>query len=263
MLRTRHKWCARWAWAVFLVVGACQPPPVLAATRTPADTAFKWPIGSRVHATTTVNQWSDSGGGTLVSVRKNGDKGTIVGGPWKRSDGLISWHINWDVAPVNGWSVQIYLALDSAGVPPPPPPSSKLLTAVGVQPLAGSLTVGQALQLYGTLAYSDGTLQLGVAPFVWTSSDTTVATVTTGGVGGGFVRAIGAGRATIAATDSGKVATSVVTVVAASPAPLGVPSTYLPLIGCQLLNGSTCGPVLILDAFGATVGHISATVTVP
>lgn len=27
----KPRWCARWAWATFLIVGACQPPPITAA----------------------------------------------------------------------------------------------------------------------------------------------------------------------------------------------------------------------------------------
>jgi hypothetical protein len=32
---TGRRWCARWAWGLFLIVGACQPPPIDAAQATP------------------------------------------------------------------------------------------------------------------------------------------------------------------------------------------------------------------------------------
>jgi len=83
------------------------------------------------------------------------------------------------------------------------------VNAVTVTPGTVSLVLGDTTSLSATLTDSTGSVLVGRA-ITWSSSDPTVATV----LATGFVRAVGAGTATITATSEGHSGTAAVTVKA-------------------------------------------------
>ena len=93
------------------------------------------------------------------------------------------------------------------------------VTAVAVTPANASITVGDTVQLTATG---------GTAPYTWSSSDTTVATVSASGL----VTALAVGSVTITATDAnGSSGTSSVTVSAAVPVVTVTPNTATLTVG--------------------------------
>lgn len=94
---------------------------------------------------------------------------------------------------------------DSSGTTNPPPPTP-VVTTVQVSPDAAPLSVGDSLLLQVTVKDQFGaTMAVSVT---WSSSATTVATVSAGGV----VTGVGAGSATITATAQGKSGTAALSV---------------------------------------------------
>ena len=83
------------------------------------------------------------------------------------------------------------------------------VNAVTVTPGTVSLVLGDTTSLSATLTDSTGSVLVGRA-ITWSSNDPTVATV----LATGFVRAVGAGTATITATSEGHSGTAAVTVKA-------------------------------------------------
>jgi uncharacterized protein YjdB len=96
---------------------------------------------------------------------------------------------------------------------------TELATTVSVSPASASLTVGGTRQLTATARDRNNTVLTG-RPTGWTSSDNTVATVSSSGL----VSAVNAGTATITATVDTAHGTSSITVAAATPAPVDVVS---------------------------------------
>lgn len=92
-------------------------------------------------------------------------------------------------------------------------PPAKTLSSIAVSPTTASLTIGgtQALTVTGT--YSDATTAALTSGVTYTSSSTTIASVS----GTGLVTAAAAGTATITAAASGKTATATITVAAPAP----------------------------------------------
>ena len=100
----------------------------------------------------------------------------------------------------------------------PPPPSSPILNSISVTGTSTSVVVGATLQLKATGTYSDSTTKDLSATATWSSSDQTVATVSTAGL----VTGVKAGTTSIKAT-SGSVNGSVnVSVNAASIASITI-----------------------------------------
>src|SRR5215472_18743878 len=94
----------------------------------------------------------------------------------------------------------------------PTPTETKSLVSVSISPSAVPLAVGATQQLNATGKFSDGTTVNMNAMATWSSSNTAVATVKNG-----LVTAVSTGSATITATVSGKVASSMITVMATAP----------------------------------------------
>jgi len=84
----------------------------------------------------------------------------------------------------------------SESVTPPPPP---VATVVVTNIPTGPVLIGGSVQLIAVAASATGSSLPG-APIVWSSSDATIASVSTGGL----VSAVGAGEVTITATSGGK-----------------------------------------------------------
>jgi hypothetical protein len=80
------------------------------------------------------------------------------------------------------------------GETPPPPPTCSAVVTSSVTPNPLNLGVGQTQQLTATATFSDGSTPI----IAWSSSDTTIATVSSSGL----VKAVKAGSATIYATIS-------------------------------------------------------------
>ncbi len=93
-------------------------------------------------------------------------------------------------------------------------------TGIVLTPASPSIQVGQTQAFVATLVYSDNTTSVVTAQATWSSSDPSVATVTTpgggpgpgGGGGGGTATAIAKGSATITATYGGLSGTATLTV---------------------------------------------------
>ncbi len=84
------------------------------------------------------------------------------------------------------------------------------ISSIYISPAAATITVNNTVQLTATATYSDGsTGTLTGSSVGWTSSDTTVATVTSPG---GLVTGVATGSATITVSSQGASATATVTV---------------------------------------------------
>ncbi|NKF22838.1 beta strand repeat-containing protein [Solimonas marina] len=105
------------------------------------------------------------------------------------------------------------------------------ISSISVTPQDGSVPLGSTLQYHATATYTDGSTGDVTNDVTWTSSDTDVATVTTGSSARGLVTGEGKGTATLKATDAatGVVGSAPVTVtdavlssIAISPADTSV-----------------------------------------
>lgn len=81
------------------------------------------------------------------------------------------------------------------------------LSSINVAPQSASLAIGKTLQFTATGVNNDGT-NASLRNLTWTSSDITIATITTGGLAKG----VAAGTATITATDGGITGSSTLTI---------------------------------------------------
>ncbi len=84
-------------------------------------------------------------------------------------------------------------------VTPPPPPPPPTLTSLVVTPANPTIYVGQAQQFTATAHYSDGSTRNVTSLATWSSSVTTVATIS----GSGLASSVAVGTTTIGATWSG------------------------------------------------------------
>jgi uncharacterized protein YjdB len=124
----------------------------------------------------------------------------------------------------------------------PPPPTPVATVAVAVTPSA--VVVGQTATATATLADSSGNLLSGRV-VTWSSSNTTVATVDTGGT----VIAKAAGSAMIQATSESKASASSLSVSAPAPIPVASVSVS-PTTASLLFGGSTQLSAVTHDANG-------------
>jgi hypothetical protein len=90
------------------------------------------------------------------------------------------------------------------------------LISIAVYPTAPNAAKGTKVQFYATGVYDDGNAVDVTSQVVWSSSDTTVATVSPGGGSAGLTRAVGVGTAEITATLKGIGGSTVLTVGAAA-----------------------------------------------
>ena len=86
------------------------------------------------------------------------------------------------------------------GGPSTTPPPGVTLTAITVAPLNQSAPVGGTLQFTATGHYSDGSTQDITTGVTWTSSDTTIATISNASGSNGLATGVARGSATIQAT---------------------------------------------------------------
>lgn len=99
----------------------------------------------------------------------------------------------------------------AAVTPPPPPPP--VVASVSVAPATVSLAVGATQQLTATAKDSTGKVVSG-APISWASSNANASVSASG-----LVKAVAVGSATVTASSSGHVGTSVVSVTGGQPPP--------------------------------------------
>jgi trimeric autotransporter adhesin len=90
----------------------------------------------------------------------------------------------------------------------PTSPSTATVSAVAVSGTSSLSTIGQTIQLTATATFSDGTTQNVTATATWLSSNTSVASVTSGGL----VGALASGTVTVTATYQGKAGTATIPV---------------------------------------------------
>lgn len=204
-----------------------------------------------------------TGCGTGNVLRPLGDKGTILRGPAGSTTPFgLSWFVHYDTPP-DGWSTQLYLALDST-VPPPPVPATVQINAPGL-----TLYPNGATALHATVRDAAGAIL--TTPVVWTTSNALVATVDSTGL----VTARGLGVDTITATAGLARSRSIVTVEPAPPVPprpLLVCGVSPPPVGCGMSIGNwsllgvrptnqTYGPWFILDSLGYKFKTVRVVVT--
>ena len=123
------------------------------------------------------------------------------------------------------------------------------LTSIGVTPVAPSILSGSTQQLTATGTYSDGSTVALTADVTWTSSNTTVATILSGGTATGH----SVGMSTLSATLGAISGDTSLTVTAAPPAntvALGAASTFGVLAGTLLTNNAG-GTTLVTGDIGA------------
>ncbi len=83
---------------------------------------------------------------------------------------------------------------------PPPPPPAPTLTSITVSPLNQSIPIGGTQQFNATGTYSDGTVQDVTTSVTWSSSDTSVATISNSAGTNGLATGVAKGSTTIQAT---------------------------------------------------------------
>ena len=152
------------------------------------------------------------------------------------------------VATVDGVSGTQSLTINA---PPPAPVSTVTLSTT-----SSSLTVGQTAQVSVVLKDASGNI-LSDRSIGWSSSNTTIATVSVTGV----VTAVGGGSATISATSEGKTGTLPMTVQApTAPPPPTVASITVQIANSTLdVGGSTAATAVARDASGNPIGGVSFT----
>jgi uncharacterized protein YjdB len=156
---------------------------------------------------------------------------------------------------------------DTASQPPPPPPSPPAVASVTVTPAQATVAVPGTIQLYAVARDSAGSALSGFS-VGWTSSDTTLAGITPGGL----VSALAPGSVTITATVAGHAGTSQITVApdtafAAPPPPTTEPTPNGgTVIWHDDFNGGLLGTVLTdaqllvnYDVLGAAFIHADST----
>jgi trimeric autotransporter adhesin len=150
--------------------------------------------------TTTVTNaasWTTSDG-KIASITSGGGGGPGGGGGRGLATGLAAGKVT-VTATYNGLSATATLTVSAA-----------TMTGLVVTPAVATIQVGQTQAFVATVVWSDGTTTVVTGAATWSSSDPSVATVSTGGGGGpggggggGVATAIGVGSATIGASYGG------------------------------------------------------------
>jgi uncharacterized protein YjdB len=115
------------------------------------------------------------------------------------------------------------------------------LSSLAITPANPSVAMGSSLQFTVTGSYSDGNTQNLTDAASWTSSDLTVATITTSGSGRGLAATNLAGVTTITATADGQTATTTLTVTAKTLTAIALSLTNPSLAKGLTLNFSAQG----------------------
>ena len=152
------------------------------------------------------------------------------------------------IATVNGVNGTQSLTINA-------PPAASVST-VTLSTTSSSLAVGQTAQVSVVLKDASGNI-LSDRSIGWSSSNTTIATVSVTGV----VTAVGGGSATISATSEGKTGTLPMTVQApTAPPPPSVASITVQIANSALdVGGSTAATAVARDASGTPIGGVSFT----
>jgi uncharacterized protein YjdB len=135
------------------------------------------------------------------------------------------------------------------------------ITSIYVQPSAATVSVGQSVPLIAYATYSDGTQnQISGSSVGWTSSATTVATVTSPG---GSVTGVAIGTATITASSQGVTGTATVNVTISNITSLVITITkgstqYVPNANINGLPGTL---QFYAYANGSTSNDVTSSVT--
>lgn len=184
---------------------------------------------------TTTASWTTSNG-AVASISTGGGGGPFGGGGRGLATGLAAGTVT-ITATYSGLSATASLTV-SAATP----------TKLVVTPAAPSIQVGQTQPFVATLIYSDNTTTVVTGQATWSSSDPSVATISTSGGGpgpggggaGGTATAIAKGTATITATYTTLSATATLTV------------TDAPLAFVQVTPTNPSIPVQATQQFTAT-----------
>src|SRR5437016_3866242 len=146
-----------------------QPPPpalsVLSGTATFPGARVRTLDIANIRATASI-------GGALLGTQPKGATGTVLAGPVVdvNGDKLTRWQIDFDTG-ADGWAADLYLDQTSSG---------PAVGAVTVSPSPAGVIIGQTTQLAAVVKDTAGAVMANPA-VSWSSSNATVATVTSGG----------------------------------------------------------------------------------
>jgi uncharacterized protein YjdB len=199
--------CAGKSGSADVAVSAAPPPAPVVTTVSVAPSTASVMVGATTALTATVKDQNGSvmSGQTVAWSTNNPGVATVSGAGVVTGAGAGSATITATCAGKSG------TATITVTVPPPPPP---VVTTVTVSPATVSITAGATTTLTATVKDAQGNVMTGQS-ITWASNNTSVATVSAGGVVTGKV----AGSATVTATCAGKSGSSAITVTAAPPPP--------------------------------------------
>jgi uncharacterized protein YjdB len=135
---------------------------------------------------------------------------------------------------------------------------SPTVSSIFISPASATVAVGGTVQLSATATYSDGTQStITSSGLGWSSSDSTIATVTSPG---GLVRGIATGSATITASFQGGTGTATVTVSPQNVTSLCINTTQ-GTASCSQTTATISGAPATLQFFAYANGSASNDVT--
>lgn len=142
----------------------------------------------------------------------------------------------------------------ASGSTPAVPPSATTVASVTVSPSSASGNVGQSAQFSATAYNSSGTALTGQT-FTWSSSNTSVVTVTASG----YATAVGSGSATITATDGGKTGQASVSVAGSTTTGTPASITVSPATASVTVGGTQQFSATVYDASGTALSGQTVT----
>jgi hypothetical protein len=128
------------------------------------------------------------------------------------------------------------------------------LVSIGISPLNPSIILGTNIQFVATGYYSDGSAQNITSTATWTSSDTTVATLSATG----YATSVGVGNTTIEAAVGTINNATVLTIT-----PSGLATAYRPSTAVDTGDTVTSSPALAYDASISTYATVFSTYSNP
>jgi len=220
------------------------PPPVPVAAVTVSPTAASVPVGQTVQLTATPRDANGNAlsGRTITWSSSNTTIATVS------TSGLVTGKVAGSATITATSEGQSGTAAITVPAPPPPVP----VASVAVTPATASVNEGKTVQLTATPKDANGGTLSG-RTVTWTSSNTTVATVSASGLVTGKV----AGSATITATSEGQSGTSAVTVVHVPVASVSV----APATASVVAGGTVQLTATPKDASGGTLSGRTVTWT--
>ncbi|MFL5500183.1 MAG: Ig domain-containing protein [Gemmatimonadaceae bacterium] len=199
--------CAGKSATAAITVTASPPPPPVVTTVTVAPATASINVAGTVALTATVKDADGNvmSGQSITWSTSNGAAATVS------SSGVVTGVAAGSATITASCAGKSGTASIAVTASPPPPP---VVTTVTVAPSTASINVAATVNLSATVKDAQGNVMTGQT-ITWSSSNTSIASVSTGGV----VTGVAQGSATITATCAGKSGTSAITVTAVPPPP--------------------------------------------